>query len=172
MKKDYKKNPVKVKPVVGSRGFLITDPNLITIQHIDDICTLIEDGDFLDTAIVLVGIDAEFFHKMMNNRKTYAHAKYAHDAIKQAQALQESNLRKKIMDPNQFNAKLLYEYMQATNPKLQARVRQEVKYNNALLLQTIHTTLGLEAYQRVLEALAQQDPYQVIASLDALLLHE
>lgn len=161
----------KPNPVVGTRGLLITNCNQITLQHVEQVCDYIEQGDFLDTAVTLVGIEPATWYRFVHSRNTNNLSRYAFDAVLKSQAQQEHNLRKKIMDPQQYNAKLLFEWCEKTNPKLQKRVREQIKYDNAIMLRIVLETLGIEAYTKVLEQLSQHDPYQIVAELDNLLLH-
>lgn len=171
-RKKYPRNYIrkKAQAIEGKHRFLITNPNDITEEHIDKIHDYIADEYmFQETAIGLVGIDPEFFYKMMNNRTVYPLAKYAHDTLKTAEWKKEQRHLKVIQNPEQFNAKILFDFVKLTNPKLQARTRIQLKYEIALLLQTGRRVLPDEYYLKLMEGLKDNDPIGCVAELDDLL---
>ena len=147
---------------------LKTKTSEITLEDIDEICSNIEKGMYLETAVQCAGIDYPSFNLIMNGTaKSYKHTAYLKSAIKQARSNLEGKLTTTWLDKdNSFAFKQAQSFLEVTNPKFSARYRQEFMYNLVFILQNVKFYMEADKYLKFIESISATDDTGVMEDLD------
>lgn len=148
----------------------ITKTREITQQHIESIGELVEQGNFIESACWLSGVDPEAFFILVSNRTGNELSQYAETAIKSAQAKAESMFIERMLDPqnyNNANIKALSQFLETVNPKFHRKYKIQMEYELAIILDLVKAHVAPEDYLKILDSMRSTDSKEIVASLDS-----